>query len=261
MTDVILPILKSFCPIRLNEMDNVRLMNRIDTKYLISASKIPELLKKMDGNYRVLEIKGERISSYNNIYLDTRDFDFFSQHIRGIPGRCKVRYRTYLNTGNTFLEIKKKTSGNRTVKWRIENRLTAENNCDREAMAFLDLYLQREELSLQPVVSNKFRRITFVSRELNERMTLDFDLSFRCNGSGLFDLPGIAILELKKKSISARSNAAGILKNLPVRPTGFSKYCIGVSALCNVDKKNILKSKFMLINKIRNENDSHLSTQ
>lgn len=256
MTGVILPILDSFCPIGLSEMDNIRLMNRIDTKYLAPVCKIPDLLKKMDGKYRVLEIKGERISSYNNIYLDTGDFDFFSQHIRGIPGRCKVRFRTYLNTGNTFLEIKKKKAGNRTVKWRIENRLTAENNCDSEAMAFLDRYLQGEELSLHPVISNEFRRVTFAGREPDERMTIDFDLSYRCNGSGLFDLPGIAIIELKKNSFPARSDAAEILKNLSVRPTGFSKYCMGVSALCNVDKKNILKPKFMLINKIINENDS-----
>lgn len=261
MTDEILTSLEFFCPIGLSEMDNIRLMNRIDTKYLIPVCRIPELLKRMDGNYRVLEIKGERISSYNNIYLDTPDFVFFSQHIRGIPGRCKVRFRTYLNTGKTFLEIKKKTSGNRTVKWRIVNRLTAENNCDSEAMGFLDQYLQGEELSLQPVISNEFRRITFVDKEMNERMTLDFDLTYRCNGSGLFDLAGIAIIELKKNSFPSRSNTATILKNIPVRPTGFSKYCIGVSALCNVEKKNILKPKFMLINKIRNENDSCLSTQ
>jgi len=36
-------ILDSFNSIRLEEMDNVRLMDRIDTKYLLPANRIPDL--------------------------------------------------------------------------------------------------------------------------------------------------------------------------------------------------------------------------
>ena len=149
--------------------------------------------------------------------------------------------------------MKKKTAGNRTIKWRIENCLTPDNNCDSEAIEFLHRHFHGEELSLQPVISNEFRRITFVSREMNERMTLDLNLSFRRNGSVIYDLPGIAIIELKKDSLSSRSGAAAILRDLSVHPTSFSKYCIGVSSLCNVPKKNVLKPKLLLINKIENE--------
>ena len=96
-------ILKSYGPIRLDEMDNVRLMNRVDIKYLMHVQRIPEFLKMLDGAYRVLEINDERIFLYNTIYLDTSDYVFFSQHVTGRYIRSKVRYRTYLNSGCTFL--------------------------------------------------------------------------------------------------------------------------------------------------------------
>jgi len=34
----------------LEEMENTRLMNRIDTKYLMSLRKVPELLTRMDAD-------------------------------------------------------------------------------------------------------------------------------------------------------------------------------------------------------------------
>jgi len=259
MTPVTSDILKTFIPVGLDEMDNVRLMNRVDIKYVMSAHKIPEFLKRLDVEYRVLEINDERIFSYKTVYLYTKNYLFYTQHVTGRPQRSKVRYRTCLDSGNTFLEVKKKTSGNRTMKWRIENHPSADNNCDSEAMEFLGRHIHEEDLSLQPVIINEFRRITFVRQEMNERMTVDFNLSFRCNETDSFYLPGIAILELKKEYFSARSCAAGILKDLYVYPTSFSKYCVGVSALCNVPKKNLIKSKMLLINKIENEFNSCIS--
>ena len=40
-------ILDSFNSVRLEEMDKVRLMDRIDTKYLIPANRVPDLLEMM----------------------------------------------------------------------------------------------------------------------------------------------------------------------------------------------------------------------
>lgn len=253
MTSEILNIIDTFCPIGLNDMDNVRLMNRIDTKYVMSVHKIPQFLEMMNESYKVLEISGERLFSYNSIYLDTCNYTFFRRHVRGMPGRSKVRYRTYLNTGITFLEVKVKTTKNRTIKWRIENCLAKDGKCDDTAMEFLSRHFQGEDLYLRPVIRNEFRRITFISRRLDERITLDFNLAFRCNGSSSLNLPELAIIELKKDSNSIKSAATGILKDISVYPTGFSKYCIGISYLCNVPHKNLVKPKLLLIKKVRNE--------
>ena len=51
-------ITASFSPIKLAEMDNVKLMSRSDTKFAFKISKLPELLNQMIPFYRVLEING-----------------------------------------------------------------------------------------------------------------------------------------------------------------------------------------------------------
>ena len=43
-------VLDSFVPIGLGEMDRVRLMDRKDTKYVLSAGRIPDLLTKKDDD-------------------------------------------------------------------------------------------------------------------------------------------------------------------------------------------------------------------
>jgi len=63
-------ILDSFNPVRLEEIDRVRLMDRIDTKYVFPASRVLDLLYLMDGNYSVLEVNGYRISDYTTTYFD-----------------------------------------------------------------------------------------------------------------------------------------------------------------------------------------------
>lgn len=256
MISGITDILSSFRPVGLDKLDKVRLMDRVDTKYILPVYKIPEFLERLDGDGRVLEINGERIFDYHTVYLDTSDYSFFNQHVTGRTGRSKVRYRTYVNSGITFLEVKMRKDGNRTIKWRIENSLTSENKCDNEGLEFLSRHIPGEKLSISPVISNEFRRVTFVNPEFNERMTLDFNLSYGSNGPTRFNIPGLAILELKKYSGLSRSKATAILKDMGLHPTGFSKYCVGVAVLCNPPKKNIIKTKLLLINKIENEYSS-----
>ena len=124
---------------------------------------------------------------------------------------------------------------------------------ENEGLGLLSRHIPEEKLSISPVISNEFRRVTFVNPEFNERMTLDFNLSYRSNGPARFDMPRLAILELKTFSGLSGSRAAAILKEMGVHPIGFSKYCVGVAVLCNPPKKNIVKTKLLLINKIENE--------
>ena len=70
-------LLDSLNPIGLDEMDRVKLMDRIDTKYLLSAGRLPDLLTMINGHYRVLEINDNRIFSYMTRYLDTVEYLFF----------------------------------------------------------------------------------------------------------------------------------------------------------------------------------------
>lgn len=251
-------ILDSFNSVRLEEMDKVRLMDRIDTKYLIPANRVPDLLDMMHGKYRVFEINNTRISSYTTVYLDTPDYIFFNQQVTGRTGRIKVRFRSYDSTGITFLEIKKKTKKNRTVKWRIENSLS-DSICNEKAIEFINSHVQLSSEGLKPVLTNSFKRMTFVGFDTLERITIDLDLSFSSTEGNSIGLPLLAIVELKSEGIASRSPFSRLIKQISAYPTGFSKYCIGCAMLYDLPMKNSLKPKLLLLNRIENEYNGSLS--
>jgi len=251
-------ILDSFNSIRIEEMDNVRLMDRFDTKYLLPANRVPDLLRMMQSRYRVLEINKSRISSYTTTYLDTPDFAFFRHHVTGRTGRIKIRFRSYHSTGITFLEVKKKTKKNRTVKWRIENTFSG-NCCSESALEFITRHVKVNTSVLNPVLTSNFKRITLVGFNTPERVTIDMDLSYTGPVGEITGLPLIAIVELKSEGLAARSHFPGMIKQISVYPTTFSKYCIGNALMYDLPLKNILKPKLLLLNRIENEYNRSLS--
>jgi len=246
------PILSSFTPIQLNKMEGVMLMNRVESKYLFSVSKLPIVLNQLSAHYKMLEIDTIRTFPYHTTYLDTTDLLFYTQQVRGKLNRHKVRYRLYESTGESFLEIKKKTNKNRTIKWRIENSSEAQSP-DAEAARFIEEYLPFCLPDLRPVLENGFNRITLVGKTCNERVTLDYNIAFGSPGGRNSGFPFLAIAELKREKISCISPFGIVMKKMGIRSGSFSKYCMGSALILNVPRKNILKHNLLLINKIENE--------
>jgi hypothetical protein len=245
-------ILNFFDPISLNEMDRVKLMNRVEKKYVFCANRLPELLKMLTEDYRVLEMEQIRFFPYCTTYLDTPELLFYNQQVRGKLNRYKVRYRRYESTGMSFLEIKKKTNKSRTIKWRIENHLKP-GSPDQEAKGFIRKYLPDGLPVLQPVLINSFSRITLVGKKINERITLDFDLTFASPYGKTTILPYLAIAELKREKHNSMSPFSSAMKLTGIQPGRFSKYCIGSALIMDMPRKNILKPNLLLINKIEHE--------
>ena len=102
---------------------------------------------------------------------------------------------------------------------------------------------------LAPKVHTDFSRITLVSKELNERVTIDLDLQFRRNGDSR-DVGNVVIVELKRDSNARNSNLVNTLNFYGVYPKGFSKYCIGRALLEQTLKQNNFKERLLMINKI-----------
>ncbi len=249
-------LLDTYSPISLQEMDSIRLMNRTDTKFVLNADLLPLLLAKARPHYQVLEIKGNRDFPYRTTYLDTNEYKFFYEHMSCRPGRYKVRYRSYEATGSSFLEVKLKNRVNRTVKWRISRNNNNDLPSDSE-LEFLKHHVQQTACCLHPVLENHFRRITLAGLKTNERITIDYDLSFCSPEGNEKKLPFITIVELKREGYSGYSPITEILKSFQIHPTGFSKYCIGSVLVRNMEKKNLLKSKLLLINKLQNESTQY----
>ena len=101
-------------------MDGVKLMSRMDTKFVFKIEKLPSLLEKMTPFYRVLEINGKFIHDYKSLYFDTNARKFYIDHHNSRVNRNKIRFREYVDTGLTFLEVKLKNNKGRTIKKRMK---------------------------------------------------------------------------------------------------------------------------------------------
>lgn len=245
-------ILSSFEAVSLHQMERVKLMNRVEKKYVFCSGRLPELLSQLINDYKILEIESSRLFPYSTTYLDTADFQYYTDQVRGKLNRHKIRYRRYEISGLSFLEIKKKTNKKRTIKWRIENSMKPDYP-DSEARAFLKKYLPEGLPELQPVLINGFNRITLIGRECNERITFDIDLTFASPYGKISGLPFLAIAELKRDKHSCASPFGSVMKKAGIHSGSFSKYCIGSALIMNMPRKNILKPNLLLINKLENE--------
>jgi hypothetical protein len=249
----LLAALNKLKPVSLNAIGSLRLMNRVEIKYVFCSGKLADLLDLLASQYQVLEIDDMKVFPYTTTYFDTEDFLFYRQHVRGELERHKIRFRKYEITGTSFLEIKKKTNKGRTIKQRIENELFSDS-FNQEAVDFIEEYSPIRPSSLKPVLVNRFTRITLAGFEKKERITIDFNITFSDAGGGAeVSLPYLAIAEIKKEAYADSSMLKGIIKKLKVYPTGFSKYCVG-SALTNPSlRRNMIKPRILLLNKIENE--------
>ena len=116
-------LLNTFAPITLAEMKSVRLMNRVDTKFVTTVPRLLQLLEMAKGEYFVQEIDGERNSAYTTLYYDTPRLDMYIMHHNGCLGRQKVRVRQYVDSNLTFLEVKNKNNHRLRHHWRAAARV------------------------------------------------------------------------------------------------------------------------------------------
>lgn len=243
-----LPLLTPFEPIGLETMDQVALLARNDTKYVMRAGQLRSVLNGLAEHYRVLVVQGNRLARYRTLYFDTGDFELYRNHHSGKRVRYKVRSREYVDTSQTFLEVKWKAKRERTVKDRV---LTPRfvTRWVPDTAGLMELKLLGKALSLEPQVSNEFYRITLVNKELKERVTLDLGLRFQ-GGGRTVALPGIAVVEVKQEGVTRDSAFVRQMRTAGIRPNGFSKYCIGVSMLYQDVKHNRFKPKLRMVGKL-----------
>lgn len=87
-----------------------------------------------------------------------------------------------------------------------------------------------------PKIFNTYNRITLVAPDFSERITLDFDLTYR-HEEQCIRLPNVVIAEIKTEKKLRSSILSLLMHQMMIRPTSFSKYCIGISLLYDDVKK------------------------
>lgn len=239
--------LSSFSPITLDEMNAVKLLDRLDKKYTFPAFRLDEILEHLKHNYKILAIDGLRYARYETRYFDTPDFEMYTKHHNRKLNRYKVRFRTYLDSGLHFFEVKFKTNKGRTIKKR---RMLDAVNFDIAGEAE-QLLLKRspyKKEQLQEAIRVYYKRITLVSNDLKERVTIDSELSYRM-GERTTAYPNMIIAEVKQDK-SGASNFIGIMNQLRIKDISISKYCLGIASLASNVKTNNFKIKILHVKKL-----------
>lgn len=219
--------LSGFEGVGLIALNEVAFLQRFDTKFLMASQTLHSLLEALQDQYAILEIEGCRIFQYDSVYYDTAACSLYHKHRRGMEGRQKVRIRHYLDSGLCYLEVKTKRKG-KTDKQRLR-RQTAEFNFSVNEEAFLsDLGLNASELS--PYLRTTFSRITLKNLTVPERATFDVGVQMLHLQNGKrMSLGALCIGEMKRDRSAGHTALWHMLKNSGIRPTGFSKYSIGMA--------------------------------
>ena len=240
--------LQLFEPITLVEMESVSLMNRRDMKFVLEINFLPIVLNAIQPFYKSLEINGKRFFNYKTDYFDTSDFQMFTAHSNQKQNRFKVRYREYLGSNVSFLEVKFKNNKGRTLKSRISSWVGDEivNPIDIE---FLQDKIPFSHDQLVHALTNEFTRITLVNKKEKERLTVDFSLRFN-KENGSKKLPNLVIIEVKQEEINLNSKVVQVLRKYGIRQARFSKYVSGAILLNKRLKYNQFKSNMLYLNKI-----------
>ena len=235
--------------ISLSQMDSIRLMNRTDTKFFATPAQLDALLEGAGAaGYYVFDDGYGRITPYDTLYYDTPGLDMYLAHHNRRLVRRKVRVRTYVHSGVTFLEVKLKDNHGRTRKKRRE--CTGEEPFEGQRAVFVAEKTGYGISSLNPSLRTVFDRITLVNPEKTERLTIDFNLRFLNPRTGVeADMGDGVIVELKQDSLKP-SKTREILRELRVKPFKISKYCIGTALTTPGLKQNRFKTKIRTINKL-----------
>lgn len=211
------------------------LLTRVDRKYVVPRDGLDAVIAALDPGTRVLEIDGARAFAYESVYFDTPDLLSFRMAAQPRRRRFKLRTRSYLDTGTSYLEIKTRGARGTTVKDRgaydprHRDRLTDDARDDvADAFATIGVAADRAG-DLDATLMTRYRRATLLSPDGSGRATVDTDPEWiEPDGRG-FALPGVAIVETKS---GARPSAVDrALWRAGHRPATVSKYATGLAAL------------------------------
>jgi len=166
--------------------------------------------------------------------MDTNDYLFYQQHQDKVPNRTKVRTRHYSNAGDlAFFEYKQKESGV-TKKFRYQFPAKEHGTMTRGKKRFFagvwqSLY-ETKVPEISPAIRTKYNRMTLVSQDSSERLTIDFNISvsnLRDKKSYSTKLDNIVIIESKSLEKNSLSQKIMQHNNIPLAKS-CSKYALGV---------------------------------
>lgn len=246
-------VLNRMQPIGLDDMKAVRLMNRVDQKYMASVVQMEELLSRIADGYYVQHIVGNPLAPYRTLYFDTDDLAMYTMHHNKKLNRQKLRVRCYRSTETTFFEIKNKSNKGKTRKVRTPISASYFDNCLEvpEVVSFVNENTPYTIATLHPCLENQFTRITLVNKEMTERVTIDHNITFTNRATkNDADISHLLVIEVKHEVGAPVSGIEQALHEMHILPRRMSKYCIGTALTDPCAKRNRFKPKLLYIDRL-----------
>lgn len=242
-----------FDPILLDDMDRVKLMNRIDRKYWFNLEDLQSILDTIGDQYYLLNIDGHSSMPYSTTYYDTEENYMFIDHHNGKLNRYKIRKRQYLVSGIGFLEVKFKSNKGRTSKRRMKTNLIINEFSTKEDL-FIKMRTPYNTDALSVSLQNSFTRLTLVNKNFKERCTIDLDIKYEYKNNSV-EMGNLVIVEIKSDGKQS-SPLLIALRDHRIKASGFSKYCIGRTVTDSSLKRNSFKNKVRKIEKVINSSQT-----
>lgn len=243
--------LSSYNTISLDKLETSGLFQkRLDRKYVILRLQLDELLEYCSEYYDVLTIDGCHIFDYETAYFDTPALDFYHQHQSGRAVRKKLRERTYLNSGERFVEVKCRTNKGTTVK----HRIAVDGVMDTDG--FIEKYSGFSKSHLENTLVSRYKRITLFHKTRIEKVTLDIDLSYY-GKEHTISYPNIVMVEIKVPH-NHEGQLFHFMKQHGIRKGSLSKYCLGMISIDNSIKHNRFKRIYTRLINLNNHGFSGL---
>lgn len=245
--------LEAFNEVNFVDLDELFLQTRKEIKFFFAESELNGLLETLENDFDIIVFDGMKIQQYASSYLDSSELDNYVQHHNKWKNRYKIRFRDYVKSGLSFIEVKHKQNSGVTVKNRLEIPFESREITD-EIDQFISEFYPHDIDHLEFSIDTEYDRISFVSKDGNARITIDKNLRFK--ESDLSEnAENLVVLELKYNALYPFHNLRRKLKDINIYPNSISKYCLGICLLKENIKKNNFKLKLLKVESIKQQSE------
>jgi len=230
MTEPLAAALANLDPVSLDILiESADLQTRRDRKYLVPLSLLGSLIK--GTSRKALDIDGKRSFRYESVYFDTPALVSYQAAAHRRRLRFKVRTRSYLDSGVSWLEVKTRDQRGLNAKERLAYDIEQRATLAAPGLHFLRTYEQIAPSSheLHATLTTRYHRATLLDEGSGSRTTIDTNVEWETPAGSRTGLPGLAIVETKTDGASCEIDHR--LWSMHIRPRKISKYCTGLAAL------------------------------